>query len=249
MRKHRDWRKSADYRDLIKFMPDRWAWEFLRRNPEYIQEWEKELPLELERIKEMLSDPENKDKPELEGYRKNTPESTHFSIGEMLSGKVYKKWGIHKLVNPEQDCPFPNPFNQRRSFALGNIKGGDIGYGKYIEDNLLKPYVPIVYNIMRPLKPQFVNAQKTLLEMQRERVQKGRIVIRNAKKHEGHWVDYLRILDAKAENVSNNEIADTLFPDIPNEYPDYQRNDKMRKSLKRAEYLMKKGYREIAMMR
>lgn len=31
----RDWRSSGDYADLVDLPVSGWAWEFLRRNPEY----------------------------------------------------------------------------------------------------------------------------------------------------------------------------------------------------------------------
>lgn len=247
MKKNRDWKKSADYEDLKKLKSDRWAWEFLRRNPNYIRKWEKELPLELERIKKLLSSPEAKDAPYLEGYRKNTPESSHFIIPGRSLSEYFKRWGILNLVNPEQDWPFPSPFHQFSSFAHGTVRGGNVGGGKYLNENPFGPYISIVFDITRPLKPQIANAQKVLLENQKNQVKEGKIRVNTVRKHKDNWIEYLRILDAKAEKVKNNEIARDMFPNLSNEYPDYQGNQKVRKSLKAAEYLIKKGYREIAM--
>jgi hypothetical protein len=247
-KKKRNWKEPKDYEFANTLNSKKWAWEFLRRNPDYIQEWEKELPLEFERIKKLLSDPETKDAPHLEGYRTNTPESIHFIIPGHSLNKYFKKWGILNLVNPEQDNPFPNPFNQFPSFKYGNVRGGNIGYSRHLDDSFPDgPYISIVYDISRPLKAQFTNAQKVLLEWQNEQVKEGKIHINTVKKHKDNWIEYLRILDAKAEKISNEEIALVMFPNLKNEYPGYAGNEKVRKSLKRAEYLIKKGYREIAM--
>ncbi len=35
----RNWRNPEDYEDIANFSPDKWAWEFLRRNPEYCREY------------------------------------------------------------------------------------------------------------------------------------------------------------------------------------------------------------------
>jgi len=67
------------------------------------------------------------------------------------------------------------------------------------------------------------------------------------RKQVDHWIEYLRILDAKANKTRNKEIANIMFTKLSNEYPDLQGNDRVRKSLKRAEFLRNKGYREIAM--
>ncbi|MCX5823380.1 MAG: DUF6499 domain-containing protein, partial [Deltaproteobacteria bacterium] len=162
MGKKRDWKIAADYDDLRKKTPCQWAWEFLRRNPDYIREWEKELPLELERIRSITSDTKIKDAPWLAMYRAYTPglytpESLFFVIRGQSLNKFFKKWGILNLVNPEQDLPCPNPFLQFSSFVHGTVRGGGIGWGKYLEENFPQgPYAPMVFDLTRPLKPQFV---------------------------------------------------------------------------------------------
>ena len=247
-KKKLNWKELKDYEFTKTLNSKKWAWEFLRRNPEYIKEWEKELPLELERTKILLSDPETKDWPELDGYRKNTPESSHFIIPGQSLDKYFKKWGILNLVNPAQDNPFPNPFNQFPSYQYGNVRGGNIGYSRYLNDSFPDgPYISIVYDISHPLKPQIANAQKILLKIQKDKVKEGKTLIDRPKKHKDNWIEYLRILDAKAKNVSNEEIARVMFPNLSNEYPSYAGNEKVRKSFKRAEYLTRKGYREIAL--
>lgn len=243
-KKKLNWKEPKDYEFSKTLNSKKWAWEFLRRNPAYIEEWEKELPLELERRKKLLSDPETKDAPYLEGYKKNTPESSHFIIPGRSLDKYFKKWGMLNLVNPAQDNPFPNPFNQFMSFQYGNVQGGNMGNIKKI---FLGNYISIVYDITHPLKPQIANAQKILLEIQKDKVKEGKTLINRPKKHKDNWIEYLRILDANAENVSNEEIARVMFPLLSNDYPSYAGNEKVRKSLKRAEYLTKKGYREIAL--
>lgn len=245
--KKRNWKDPKDYEFANTLNGKKWAWEFLRRNPDYIQEWKKELPLELERIKELLSDPKTKDAPELEGYRKSTPESRQFFIPGHSLDKYFKKWGILNLVNPAQDNPFRNPFNQFLSFENKTVQGGSIGYSKYIDDNPYDPYVSVVFDMTHPLTPQIAYAQELLLIIQKDLVKDGKTFINKPKKHKDNLIEYLRILDAKAENVSNEEIARVMFPNLKNEYPGYAGNEKVRKSLKRAEYLTKKGYREIAM--
>ena len=36
----RDWRKKKDYEFTKELSNEGWAWEFLRRNPKYIDQWE-----------------------------------------------------------------------------------------------------------------------------------------------------------------------------------------------------------------
>ena len=39
--KRPDWKNPNDYARMDDFTPSQWAWEFLRRNPEYVKAWER----------------------------------------------------------------------------------------------------------------------------------------------------------------------------------------------------------------
>ncbi len=242
MGKDRDWKKITDYEYLKNLKPCQWAWEFLRRNAEYIKEFKELIPEELERRKELLSDPEIKGLKCFDGIRNTNPDNVHFSIH---FGNEYclAKYGILYMVNPKNDNPFPNPFRQRLSIQDGTFHGGNIAFGNFIDFDIEGDYIPVVFDVTRPIKPQIQHAQKQLLLWQKDREKNIKI-----HKIESNWTDYIRILDAKAKNIIDDKIAKVIFPTLDNVYPNYCRNDNFRKALKRAKYLSEKGYREIAML-
>ena len=52
------------------------------------------------------------------------------------------------------------------------------------------------------------------------------------------WPDYLRVLDAKAAEATNDEIGAVIYPRAPNEYPEYIGRDRARKAAKQAMNLL-----------
>jgi hypothetical protein len=42
-----DWKNQKNYPDPTSTAPQQWAWQFLRRNPEYQQLWKKGIFLQL----------------------------------------------------------------------------------------------------------------------------------------------------------------------------------------------------------
>lgn len=197
----RDWRKPADYRFPHGFPAHRWAWEFLRRNPDYREEWNAVLsrfrsksgefhePQDwIERLRrgEYLV--------QTAGMLTDNPEDPAFS----LPVKEAHKWGLQELVNPLTDDP-------------GEL--GFFGYGilrVMKEGASLKsrgPAYPIVvFDLHHPLKPQLQAIAPRL-----EHVQKSLgIKPKQAKLHRNLWPHYLRLLDADLDGRTPRQIADML---------------------------------------
>jgi hypothetical protein len=71
----RNWKKAKDYESMRTFNSFQWAWEFLRRNPEYIKKWEEVI--------------------------KKFPEVVHdFNLGPPAT-----KWGLEGYFNPYKNHP------------------------------------------------------------------------------------------------------------------------------------------------
>jgi len=71
----RNWKKAKDYEAMKKFNSLQWAWEFLRRNPEYIKKW-----------KEVV---------------RRWPDVVHdFTLGPSAT-----IWGLEGYFNPDKDHP------------------------------------------------------------------------------------------------------------------------------------------------
>ena len=74
-RSKRNWKKEKDYKDMERFNGFQWAWEFLRRNTEYIKKWQEVI--------------------------KKFPEvDRDFTLGPSAP-----KWGLEGYFNPSKDAP------------------------------------------------------------------------------------------------------------------------------------------------
>ena len=56
---------------------------------------------------------------------------------------------------------------------------------------------------------------------------------------------YVRLLDAEVDGASHDEMAAVLYPELPNDPPDYQGRAKVQESLAEAKGLRDGGYMEL----
>ena len=106
-----DWRKAEDYSFPPNFPRARWAWEFLRRNPEYRGQWDAALSRFLARTEEFE---------EHEDWAERIARGEHLvftgEVGKMetenpadplfyLPVNESFNWHIQVLVNPATDAP------------------------------------------------------------------------------------------------------------------------------------------------
>jgi hypothetical protein len=64
--------------------------------------------------------------------------------------------------------------------------------------------------------------------------------------HPDKWPLYLRVFDDFAAGATAKEIAKDVFPNIPDEYPDYLGQARVRATLEQALSLVRGGYRRIS---
>ena len=74
-----DWKNPERYEFVKNLKPDRLAWEFLRRNPKYVEHWAKVKPY-LEQEKE--------------AHQKNS-----------ILLRYGKEWHLDMLIDPDEDNP------------------------------------------------------------------------------------------------------------------------------------------------
>jgi transcriptional regulator len=183
-----DWRRAADYRFPRGFPSNRWAWEFLRRNPDYRRDW----AAALDRFRSGTGEFEGW----TEGARSDDPENPEFYL--WVDEK--DKWRIGALLNPDVDEP--NHLGFTRGFGRLHVMR---------EGVTLKARGPaypiIVFDLHYPLKPQF-EAHLPGLERARKVFK-----IHPPKQHRHHrklWPSYLRLLDADLDGRTPKQIADVL---------------------------------------
>jgi hypothetical protein len=94
-----DWRNPADYDYLLEdaMTPERWAWEFLRRNPDYRREWD-----------QLLANGEANRIMRKEGLLRKSPDL-------YIPAPESKKWELMAYDNPK--IPYPKGLRFRQSFG------------------------------------------------------------------------------------------------------------------------------------
>lgn len=257
--KKHDWKNPADYKYTSILTTDLWAWQFLRRNPEYQADWDKAKKI----------------------YGKK--DSYEYEMEEMMQDLLIssvplvsaRKWGlISGYVNPERDTPseaiFVRSFgeilsdprrkrlykqNMLEYFEVMKARGIKItGQNEFIQEeleSLTKDTVPegsvaVTFDLSLPISPQIKYAKKILIECQNEEINLGSLKVKTPRKqHVRILRRYLRILDAKTERADNREIARHIFPKYDNRYPERQGNRMVKDSFKSAKNLVNKGYLKL----
>lgn len=202
-----DWRKADDYRFPPGFPDHRWAWEFLRRNPEYRRDWNAALSRFLDQSGEfeVSSDPREflrqggslvltgemwRDDPEDPGF--------YLPVDEQ------EKWGLRGgMLNPETNDPGQLSFD---------LSFGTVHFMRKGEKLTARgpAYPMVVFDLHLPLKPQLDSIVGPM-----ERARKFlNIKTHRAKHHRRLWPRYLRMLDADLDQRTPKQIADALEHEI-----------------------------------
>jgi len=198
-----NWQNPDDYRFPRNFPAYRWAWEFLRRNPDYRTEWSAVLSRFRSKTGEFQ---EHKDW--IERLRRgedlvfpdelgtDNPDDPLFRLPVVEA----KKWGLRVLVNPFTDHPADLGFHPGE--ALYAMKEGASLKSR-------GPAYPIVvFDLHYQLKPQ-IEALLPRLEHVRKSLGIELKQVKH-KKHRQLWPRYLRLLDADLDRRTLRQIADVL---------------------------------------
>jgi hypothetical protein len=211
-----DWRNPAVYHQFPPDFPGyRWAWEFLRRNPDYRSDWDAALARfrakpEFEEVvyswKDVFFNSGKRTKFLAEDWTAD-PEHPGFylPVGEA------ERWRLQRgLFNPSTDRPKYLGFRRTRDDAAP-----DFGSVHFLRQGMSfearGPAYPIVaFDLREPLKPQF-DAIYSILKNQQERAPKTfGFKPRRIKHHRELWPRYLRLLDADLDERTPTQIADVL---------------------------------------
>jgi hypothetical protein len=202
----RDWRNPKDYEFTKQLSKDGWQWEFFRRNPKYIDEWKKALAnykIEQKKSRDDLI-------PIIKTLFDKGEDSKEKIPSRISSEGASSRWGFcfDEIINPEIDNPQEDP-------DIPIFKTFDYYYSKEslnLLPDLTEHKVVVVFDLSKSLTPQWKNIQPLLKEEQNDLKNSGKIEIQNIRNHLDIWISYLRILDAKKENVKDVEIAQVIFP-------------------------------------
>lgn len=206
------------------FLPNRWAWEFLRRNPGYQDDWQmfqslKEAILAgngggeslIEDQRYWYYEPERMAGEDDAAWRlrargmggKRTP----------IINRLADKWKLAMPHLPNPFMPSDSPEINRIGFITG-VRVSDTAH--WIEDELpehiRKTQIAFVIDLTRPIENQVDALRRVAVSRQNRRIAEGTIEAIPKINQRPEWPLYLRLLDAELDGVSKpDEIAAKLY--------------------------------------
>jgi hypothetical protein len=195
-----DWRKAAEYRFPRSLPNHRWAWEFLRRNPDYRKDWASVLARYLANPGDYFDPGQNAaqyaQQVSADDSWNPLPEHPNF----FLPADESAKWSLCDIVNPATDDPGFLAFDLQLGGVLFFKREGSpvhLGGAQY-------PWT--FFNLNLPSKPQLETARRMLAAEQKRQGINPVLV----KHHRKLWPRYLRLLDAEIDERTPKQTADVL---------------------------------------
>jgi hypothetical protein len=214
-----DWTNAGHYPDPNKTSPLQWAWEFLRRNQEYQDLWEKLIESKYKRLKATKA----LRRPALMFERKFHITKTYFFPPPCPS------------ENDPTGLSFDVAFILERSPS-------DAGPAIPLNYGIDSGEMMVVFNLNYPVMRQLKVVREALLSTSKEH----KNVVPKFRRRIEHYQTYLRLLDARAAGASRKEILATLYRTQTNSYPNYCANKSLRDDIAAAERLRQKDFWLIA---
>lgn len=236
-----DWKSEADYEYLEVLEPAGWAFEFLRRNPEYQADYETITAIEAALTKQYGPCEDNREAWRQDGKSwicvppiKDGQSLKQWQVTASLSSSHpsrtwyldwYKaRWGLTNQF-PDPSCPaVPAPkFNALDEFPLfpKYAEVGEFFLGDDCDGNQMRGTAVVVFDLWRPIKEQIKIAGVQLVtrakeHMAEEKMAYGTDTKPQLKAHKpGNAIlkyrQYLRTLDAAASGAEPKEIAAVIY--------------------------------------
>lgn len=255
-----DWKDPKAYPEPDDLSLGQWAWQFLRRNPEYQADFAK-----WRELRDGLDDPEGRlptidqdlsffvcDPPASDGetyatYRKRVGNKWRSEIS--LYAHLWEKYGLRTGA---RFWLLPDPREDQQSVWFETLT---IGYIPGIPD--CREYVVgpeafevlVRFNLEWPIEVQLEKAQK-ILKRERTYYKKNDAFEPIEKRNRlDKFQLYIRLLDAEVSGAEAGEMAAVLLPNRDNSYPDYGADKNIRDGLKAAQKLRDRDYRFIPLAR
>lgn len=183
----RDWRSPENYENLKNYSLDKWAWEFLRRNPEYCREYRELTKGLTTKVKRKMA--------------------AHIDRG-------CRKWEIQVWMDPDKEyfnIPFIEPGGTEAVILYMNSptrKGVEVQWaGEETGEVLFR------FDTRKPINPQIEAAKKELLKLQRNQSGERQAIFKpRTFGNREEWIFLLRVLDATAEGIKPKAIAEVFYP-------------------------------------
>jgi hypothetical protein len=222
-----DWTDITAYPNKSDKNPRIWAWEFLRRNPEYQKM--------SEQIEALPPGPIHRD----------------FSL-ESINERLERDFGLRIPAPPSMGSYDPD-FKRRPLFVThGRTWIRPVGWPDnatpYVVNELLcDPAEALVWVDLRWPFDRQLQAAKMFLRTKKQQLQKIGKLGKDRRLNTPPFLELLRLLDAEASDASNKTMAEIIYG-IADEFPDHTGQQRVSEGLKRAKFLRDKGFRYLAMI-
>ncbi len=209
-----DWRQESQYAFTERLSREQWAWEFLRRNPDYRREWAafRSTWLELEAA---YGRAPNRDfcqwklDPRAWVAAEACPEGDCRIDGDkvLIECAMGARWGFYKYPpDPADDDPVGM---QRLAWREVTHEVSILGDGEARCSGSAR--LAVCFDLSLPLREQIDQAKRRLQIEQRRRAKAGDVQLQTVKTLAPRWRRYLRLLDALDEGVADEAIVRLLY--------------------------------------
>jgi hypothetical protein len=230
-----NWQNPRKYPDPAKASRLDWAWQFLRRNPDYQRMWSTliapnynpvHVDRSLERVNSRISD-------RVRRYLKDY-------MGHYPLHVFQQRFGIVTVpLNPAEPKPKIHFAAQYVRYSRKPLnRPGSISTTPQ-DDEVL-----IWFDLKWPIEAQLKKSKALLTKQIKERPLSG--VPFKFRYRPDQYPKYLRLLDAKESSASDRIVAAALYPHLPNKYPDYAGDHQVGDDRAVAEQLRDSPYRIAA---
>lgn len=216
-----DWKKTEDYRFSESLGREQWAWEFLRRNPDYRREWREFrdtwAALEADYGKAPHRDFQRwKLDPRayvLEGDEGVCADSESCKVdGDkiLIECHLGARWGFYKFpLDPATDVPEIGKDLLWRDVAREVVQ---VAQGDETWLGSEQSKIALGFDLALPLKEQLEVAKRYLIAVQHWMRREEGITMRTIVSLQERLTLCLRLLDALEQGATQSEMARTLFP-------------------------------------
>jgi hypothetical protein len=218
---------------------DQWAWEFIRRNPHYIEDWNTALDIH----EEYLRNPEHiynqnafqEEKPN------HIPNLWDRRDGDFAVYPTYENnpWYLINYYPPSKSLPKNLRFRSVKPFRWFQAKDKSQPVKVW-----LNPFeMMVTIDTRLPWRPNIASIQEELVQQYDLHIKGGHAIESTTLKLEDKngWIECLRLWDALAAEVSKKKIAASLFPEL---FSNISNNRKTGPS-KRVSYIKKKAQKWV----
>ncbi len=208
----KDWRLADDYGFTERLSGAQWAWEFLRRNPDYRREW-KIFNETWQLLETAYGRPPNRDfcawklDPRSWVAASECSESDCRIEGDkvLIECAMGARWGFYKFPpDPADDDPVGEERLAWREFSIAPRLVEEPG------DEWRAEEAAILFDLAIPLRSQLVQAKRRLQIEQSRRIKAGKITAPKMSAQRVHWCLWLRLLDAVESGAENVMMAQQL---------------------------------------